>query len=109
MGCIITIIMGAIAGWLGSDANDGATLFWCKITAGITGAFSVYRLFVQPAMHIDNVVIRYLVSGAIGGIVMVEITNLFKKRIHSGLRYLTLALIYCCKKLNNKGTAVPEI
>lgn len=102
MECIVIIIIGAITGWLGSETNEGRALLCCKIIAGITGAGAGYWLFVQPGVHIENGIIQYLISTAVGAIAAVEITNLFKKRIHVGYRSINLAVLSRYKKLSDK-------
>lgn len=89
MECVVILIIGAMAGWSGSETNEGKALLCCKIIAGILGASAGYRIFIKLGVHFDNKIIKYLISSAIGAIAFTEITSLFKKRIYLWVRLIS--------------------
>jgi len=81
VGLIVTLIIGAIAGWLAGVIVQGAGfgLLW-NIIIGIAGAFIAGFLFPRLGLGLTlgGGVIGAIVTAALGAIVLLLIVNLLK-------------------------------
>ena len=76
-----TIIIGAIAGWLGSMVfkGSGLGLLW-NIIIGIVGGFVGYWLFGKLNISLGEGWIGAILTGAIGALLILFVLNLvFRK------------------------------
>lgn len=82
MGIIAVLIIGAIAGWLGSMIYKGSGLGLIgNIIVGIAGSFVGYWLLGKLGINLGAGWIGAIVTGAIGAIIILFLLNLiFKKR-----------------------------
>jgi uncharacterized membrane protein YeaQ/YmgE (transglycosylase-associated protein family) len=82
MEIIVTLIIGAAAGWLGSIIYKGSGLgFIGNIVVGIVGSFVGYWLLGKLGVNLGTGWLGAILTGAIGAIVILIILNLiFKKR-----------------------------
>lgn len=82
MGIIAVLIIGAIAGWLGSMIYKGSGLGLIgNIIVGIAGSFVGYWLLGKLGINLGAGWIGTIVTGAIGAIIILFLLNLiFKKR-----------------------------
>ncbi|TSE03258.1 MULTISPECIES: GlsB/YeaQ/YmgE family stress response membrane protein [Aquimarina] len=82
MGIIITILIGAVAGWLGSLIYKGSGLgIIGNIIVGIVGSFVGSWLLGKLGVSLGSGWIGAILTGAIGAILILFILNLiFKKR-----------------------------
>ncbi|HSD13690.1 MAG TPA: GlsB/YeaQ/YmgE family stress response membrane protein [Flavobacterium sp.] len=77
MEIIVTLIIGAIAGWLGSLIFSGSSLGLIgNIVVGILGSFVGYWLLGKLGISLGEGVIGAILTGAIGAIVILAIINL---------------------------------
>ena len=77
MGILWTIIIGAIAGWLGSQIFKGGSLGLIgNIIVGIIGGFIGYWLL---GGRLGEGVVGEILTGTIGAIVLLAIVNLFTR------------------------------
>ncbi len=77
-----TIIIGAIAGWLGGliYKGSGLGLLW-NIVVGILGSFVGYWLLGLLHINLGTGWIGSIITGAIGAILILFVVNLiFKKK-----------------------------
>jgi len=81
MEIIATLIIGAIAGWLGSQIFKGSSLgiIW-NIVLGIVGSFVAGKLFGFLGISLGSGWIGAIISGAIGAIIVLFIINLITKK-----------------------------
>lgn len=81
MEIIGTIIIGAIAGWLGSMVfkGSGLGLLW-NIIIGILGSFVGYWLFGKLGVSLGEGWIGAILTGAIGALIILFILNLIIKK-----------------------------
>ena len=79
MGILATIIIGALAGWLGSTLYKGNSLglLW-NIIVGIAGVFIGTWLFGVVGISLGSGWISAIITGAIGAIVLLFVINLIK-------------------------------
>ncbi len=76
-GIIITLILGAIAGWLGGQLFKGSGLGLIgNIVVGILGGFIGYWLFGKLGISLGSGWIGYILTAAIGAVVLLAIINL---------------------------------
>ena len=82
MGIIISLILGAVAGWLGGQIFKGSGLGLIgNIIAGIIGGFIGYWLFDQLGIHLGSGWLSYIFTAAIGAVILLAALNLiFGKR-----------------------------
>ena len=82
MEIIFTLIIGAVAGWLGSMIYKGSGLgLLGNIVVGIIGGFLGYWLLGKLGISLGDGWIGAIITGAIGAIVILFLLNLiFKKR-----------------------------
>ena len=80
MGILWTLIIGAIAGWLGSQIFKGGSLGLIgNIIVGIIGGFIGYWLLGQFGTSFGSGIIPQILTGALGAIVLLAIINLFTR------------------------------
>ncbi|WHF51588.1 GlsB/YeaQ/YmgE family stress response membrane protein [Chryseobacterium gotjawalense] len=78
MGILWTLIIGAVAGWLGSQIFKGGSLGLIgNIIVGIIGGFIGYWLL---GTLFGTAVIGQILTGAVGAIVLLAIINLLSGR-----------------------------
>ena len=82
METVITIIIGALAGWLGSLIYRGGGLgLLGNIIVGIAGSFVGYWLLGKLDINLGSGWIGAILTGAIGAIIILFLLNLiFKKK-----------------------------
>ena len=81
MEIIGTIIIGALAGWLGSMVfkGSGLGLLW-NIIIGIVGGFVGYWLFGILNISLGEGWIGAILTGAIGALLILFVLNLIMKK-----------------------------
>ena len=81
MEIIGTIIIGALAGWLGSMVfkGSGLGLLW-NIIVGILGGFVGYWVFGKLNISLGEGWIGAILTGAIGALIILFILNLIIKK-----------------------------
>jgi len=82
MEIVVILIIGAVAGWLGSTIYRGSGLgIIGNIIVGIAGSFVGYWLLGKLGVSLGGGWIGAILTGAIGAIVILFLLNLiFKKR-----------------------------
>ncbi len=76
MEILVTIIIGAIAGWLGSKIFEGGSLgLLGNIIVGIVGGFVGYWLLGKLGVSLGGGWIGAILTGALGAIVILAILN----------------------------------
>lgn len=76
-GILITLLLGAIAGWLGSLIFRGGGLGLIgNIIVGILGGFIGYWLFGKLGISLGTGWLGYILTAAVGAIVLLAIINL---------------------------------
>ncbi|MBN2770880.1 MAG: GlsB/YeaQ/YmgE family stress response membrane protein [Spirochaetes bacterium] len=82
MEIIVTLLIGAAAGWLGSMIYKGSGLgIIGNIVVGICGSFIGYWLLGKLGINLGTGWIGAILTGAIGAIIILILLNLiFKKR-----------------------------
>lgn len=82
MEIITTLIVGAIAGWLGGKIYKGKGLgIIGNIVIGILGSFMGYWLFGKLGIHLGTGLFGFIITAACGAIVILFLINLiFKPR-----------------------------
>jgi uncharacterized membrane protein YeaQ/YmgE (transglycosylase-associated protein family) len=82
MEILVTLLIGAAAGWLGSMIYKGSGLgIIGNIIVGIAGSFVGYGLLGKLNIHLGSGWVGAILTGAIGAIVILFLINLiFKKR-----------------------------
>lgn len=85
MEIIVMLLIGAIAGWLGSMIFTGGGLgLFGNIVVGILGSVIGYWLLGELGVTLGTGVIAAILTGAIGAIVILAIVNLlFSARAHA--------------------------
>lgn len=74
MGILWTLIIGAVAGWLGSEIFKGGSLGLIgNIIVGIIGGFIGYWLLGNT---FGTAIVGQILTGAVGAIVLLAIINL---------------------------------
>jgi uncharacterized membrane protein YeaQ/YmgE (transglycosylase-associated protein family) len=78
---IITLILGAIAGWLGSQLFQGSGLGLIgNIIVGILGGFVGYWLFGLLHISLGGGWLGYILTAGIGACILLAILNLIIPR-----------------------------
>jgi uncharacterized membrane protein YeaQ/YmgE (transglycosylase-associated protein family) len=82
MEIVVTLIIGAAAGWLGSMIYEGSGLGLIgNIIVGIVGSFVGHWLLGKLGVSLGGGWIGAILTGAVGAIVVLFLFNLiFKKR-----------------------------
>ena len=82
MDIVVTLIIGAAAGWLGSMIYKGSGLgIIGNIVVGIAGSFIGYWVLGKLDVNLGTGWIGAILTGAIGAIIILFLLNLiFKKR-----------------------------
>ena len=81
MEIIVIILVGAVAGWLGSMIYKGSGLgIIGNIIVGIAGCFLGYWLLGKFGINLGTGVIGAIITGAIGAIVILFLLNLIIKK-----------------------------
>jgi len=82
MEILVTLLIGALAGWLGSTIFKGSGLGLIgNIVVGILGSFVGYWLLGKLGVSLGTGWVGAILTGAIGAIIILAILNLiFKKR-----------------------------
>lgn len=80
-GIIVTLILGAIAGWLGSQIYKGSGLgLLGNIVVGIIGGFIGYWGLGKLGVSLGAGYVGYILTAAVGAIVLLFIINLISGR-----------------------------
>ena len=78
---IITLILGAIAGWLGGQLFQGSGLGLIgNIVVGIIGGFIGYWLFGKLGITLGGGWIGYILTAGIGACILLAVINLLVPR-----------------------------
>lgn len=78
---IVTLILGAVAGWLGGQLFQGSGLGLIgNIVVGILGGFIGYWLFGKLGISLGTGVLGYILTAAIGAVVLLALLNLILPR-----------------------------
>jgi uncharacterized membrane protein YeaQ/YmgE (transglycosylase-associated protein family) len=81
MEILVTLIIGALAGWLGSTIYKGSGLgLLGNIVVGIIGSFVGYWLLGQLGVHLGTGWVGAILTGALGAIVILVLLNLIIRR-----------------------------
>lgn len=81
MEIIVTLIIGAAAGWLGSMIFKGSSLgLLGNIVVGIIGSFVGYWLLGEIGVNLGNGWVGAILTGAIGALIILFIINLLFRR-----------------------------
>jgi len=81
MGLLWTIIIGAVAGWLGSQVfRDGSLGLIGNIIVGIIGGFIGYWLLGNT---FGTAIVGQILTGAVGAVVLLAIINLVSRGMNS--------------------------
>jgi len=81
MGILATLLIGALAGWLGSMIYKGSGLgIIGNIVVGIIGSFVGYWLLGLLEVSLGSGWIGAILTGAIGAIVILFLINLIVKK-----------------------------
>jgi uncharacterized membrane protein YeaQ/YmgE (transglycosylase-associated protein family) len=81
MGIVITLIIGALAGWLGSMVYKGSGLGLIgNIIVGILGSFVGYWLLGKLDINLGDGWIGSILTGAIGALVILALVNIIFKK-----------------------------
>jgi len=81
MEILATLIIGALAGWLGSTIYRGSGLgLLGNIVVGIIGSFVGYWLLGQLGVHLGTGWIGAILTGALGAIIILVLLNLVVRR-----------------------------
>ncbi|MES1221826.1 MAG: GlsB/YeaQ/YmgE family stress response membrane protein [Bacteroidota bacterium] len=80
MELIVTLIIGAIAGWLGSQLFKGSSLgLLGNIVVGIIGGFIGYWLLGKLGVSLGTGWVGAILTSTIGAVVLLAILNLLLK------------------------------
>lgn len=78
---IITLILGAIAGWLGGQLYQGSGLgLLGNIIVGIIGGFVGYWIFGKLGITLGGGWVGYILTAGIGACILLAIINLIIPR-----------------------------
>ena len=82
MEIIVTLLIGAAAGWLGSLIVRGSGLgLLGNLIVGILGSFVGYWLLGKLGIHLGSGWVGAIITGAVGAIVILVLFNLiFRKK-----------------------------
>lgn len=77
MEILVTLLIGAIAGWLGSKIFEGGSLgLLGNIIVGILGGFVGYWLLGKLGISLGGGWIGAILTGALGAIIILAIVNI---------------------------------
>jgi uncharacterized membrane protein YeaQ/YmgE (transglycosylase-associated protein family) len=77
MEIVVTLLIGAIAGWLGSKIFEGGSLgLLGNILVGILGGFVGYWLLGKLGVSLGSGWIGAILTGALGAIIILAVVNL---------------------------------
>jgi len=80
-GIIVALILGAVAGWLGSQIYKGSGLgLLGNIVVGIIGGFIGYWGLGKLGVSLGTGYLGYILTAAVGAIVLLFIINLISGR-----------------------------
>ncbi len=80
-GIIVTLILGAVAGWLGSQLYKGSGLGLIgNIIVGILGGFIGYWGLGQLGISLGTGYLGYILTAAVGAIALLVIINLVTRK-----------------------------
>lgn len=80
-GVVISLILGAVAGWLGSQIYKGSGLgLLGNIVVGILGGFIGYWGLGKLGVSLGSGYIGYILTAATGAIVLLALLNLVIRR-----------------------------
>ncbi|HMP31885.1 MAG TPA: GlsB/YeaQ/YmgE family stress response membrane protein [Saprospiraceae bacterium] len=80
-GIIVTLILGAIAGWLGSQIYKGSGLGLIgNIIVGILGGFIGYWGLGKLGVSLGSGYLGYILTAAVGAIALLFILNLITRK-----------------------------
>jgi uncharacterized membrane protein YeaQ/YmgE (transglycosylase-associated protein family) len=80
-GIIVTLILGAVAGWLGSQIYKGSGLGLIgNIIVGILGGFIGYWGLGKLGVSLGTGIVGYILTAAVGAIALLFIVNLISGR-----------------------------
>ena len=78
---IVILLLGAVAGWLGSQLFQGSGLgLLGNIVVGIVGGFIGYWLFGKLGISLWKGILGYILTAASGAIVLLAVLNLLIPR-----------------------------
>jgi uncharacterized membrane protein YeaQ/YmgE (transglycosylase-associated protein family) len=82
MEIVVALIIGAVAGWLGSTIYKGSGLGLIgNIIVGIAGSFLGYWILGKFGINLGSGLIGVILTGAIGAIIILFLLNLiFRNR-----------------------------
>lgn len=81
MEIIVTLIIGAAAGWLGSMIFKGSSLgLLGNIVVGIIGSFVGYWLLGEIGVNLGNGWVGAILTGALGALIILFVINLLFRR-----------------------------
>jgi len=81
MELLVTILIGAAAGWLGSTIYKGNSLgIIGNIVVGIIGSFVGYWLLGKIGINLGTGWLGAILTGAIGAIIILLLINLIVKK-----------------------------
>ncbi len=81
MEILVTLLIGALAGWLGSTIFKGSGLGLIgNIVVGIIGSFVGYWLLGKLGVSLGTGWVGAILTGAVGAIVILAILNLVIRR-----------------------------
>ncbi len=74
---LITLLLGAIAGWLGSVLFKGSGLgLLGNIVVGILGGFLGYWLFPKLGINLGTGWLGYIITAGLGALILLVLINL---------------------------------
>jgi uncharacterized membrane protein YeaQ/YmgE (transglycosylase-associated protein family) len=80
-GIIISLILGAVAGWLGGQLYKGSGLGLIgNIVVGIVGGWIGYWIFGKLNIQLGSGWLGYILTAAIGAVVLLAILNLIIRK-----------------------------
>lgn len=81
MEILVTLIIGAAAGWLGSMIYKGSSLgLLGNIVVGIIGSFVGYWLLGEMGINLGSGWIGAILTGALGAFIILFFINLLSRR-----------------------------
>lgn len=80
-GIIITLILGALAGWLGGQLYQGSGLgLLGNIAVGIIGGFIGYWVFGKLGIRLGSGWLGYILTAGVGACILLALINLIVPR-----------------------------
>ena len=81
MGIIITILIGALAGFLAGKIMKGAGFgFWINLLVGIVGGFIGGNVLGWLGIHWGGTIVGQIVTAVIGAVILLWVISLIKKK-----------------------------